>query len=229
MLSVQQRIKRLEYAVFNQLDVENDRLITSIAQQELPGGLTFIAEQVLLVDTPAQPGQGITFSAIPQDFRHLRLMSLVRSSNAGLDNVRVRLNGDAGANYDAHIAKIFDNNITHAESGLTGTGAMDWFVNTGPPTNIRLSDVTGSTAPANMATFIETTFPFYSNTTWQKAVYSRGHLGNNAQIGAGAGGGPSITLYTGRWFNTAAISSINIILSLGANLMAGSRFALYGY
>lgn len=74
-----------------------------------------ISEQVVSGATAS-----ITFSSIPQGFRHLLLIWRARSDNAAAQILNMQVNGDAGANYSQQVTTYTGATIATAQSaGLT--------------------------------------------------------------------------------------------------------------
>jgi len=143
----------------------------------------------------------ITFSSIPQTYRHLQIRLFC---NAGSNDILYQFNGDTAANYTRHF--------------LYGTGAA-------AAAGATLSATSGSigyTAPtANTNIFGGAIFDVldYANTSKNTTTRSLGGFDAN-------GSGFSI-LYSGLWLNTAAVSSI-VLLPLAGNFNQYTQAALYG-
>lgn len=169
--------------------------------------MEFITETVL-----AAPAASVQLAAIPQTYRALVLFSSIRSDQvAPVEVTWIRFNADAGANYDT-------------VQGYTGTGGT-----AGASARARNGGYgpVGETASsrANNWPICVTYIPEYTETDREKWYVCLTH-GVYRNIAADA------DLYTydstGRWRNTAAITSITIVPDVGPNFVAGCRFALYG-
>lgn len=165
-----------------------------------------IAPEVIL----SAPVASVTFSGIPQTFRHLKLVVQGRTDAAAeADAILIRFNGDTGASYD--VQRITANNAT-----LSGVGAT-------AQTSIPIS-ADGANARAN--NFVASTVDIfgYRRTDAEKWVHT--YTTNFGDVSAA--GDMSITLRSGRWRNTTAISSITLLPLTGTNLVSGCHFQLYG-
>lgn len=145
----------------------------------------------------------VTFSNIPNTYKHLQIRSISQSSSGNVtDSLRVQFNGDTGANY-----------AYHALYGI-GSGTGSFAGNTG-----------NSWAKAGQLSLSTTSFGGgiidildYSNTNKFKTVRSLSGVDFN---GSGV-----IALESNIWLNTAAITSITIPYTV--NFAQNSRFSLYG-
>lgn len=146
----------------------------------------------------------VTFSSIPQTFRHLKLLINGRSSYNDNDvGIQMTFSGDSGTNYD--WAQTFN-----------GSG-----VNNANQTSYRGQQIVAANAPANYFDGGETTISNYASTTQYKTMY-----GSCADYGSGS---PNVRVlnYSGRWRNISAVTSITLTLS-GGNWVDGSIIGLYG-
>jgi len=163
-------------------------------------GLVLIESQVLGVAAAS-----VTFSAIPQTYKHLKIFVSARSAAAAAyDSGYARFNGDAGANYlygahqggSAHTVSISSGQTQAGIFAATGNGSTaDLYGGS----EITLFDYTGANKKTVMA------LKWESHTTSEAYLYE--------------------TLVA--WADTDAITSI-LMWANGGNLMAGSRFDLYG-
>lgn len=153
----------------------------------------------------------ITFSSIPQNFNHLKLIMMGRSDKAATlaVNLSIVFNSDNGANY-AQSSFYAVNNVT------VGTGSN-------PTTNyILISAFPGATTTASYPGMAEVLIPCYSATTFFKVVNSA------VTYNSSSASSNYLTLNSSTWRNTAAITTIAISDSTGGNFIAGSSFYLYG-
>lgn len=139
----------------------------------------------------------ITFSSIPSTYRDLVLVASLVSQFGG-GSSQIRLNSDAGSgNYSFVIAEGLGNS-----SGTGFIGSSNGFV-----TCWNSSEIGGYPTPV-IYQFLD-----YSTTNKHKSILARA---NNVDSG--------VTMTAGRWANTSAITSIELIASLAAN----TRLDLYG-
>jgi hypothetical protein len=146
----------------------------------------------------------ITFSNIPNTYKHLQIRTIARS-NGSATNICLIFNGDTNnANYYARHLLYGDGTSALALSGQTLTG-----ITTGS-----VSPNTTSLVAPNIIDLLD-----YSNSSKNKTLRSLG--------GYDANGSGFIILASGLWMNTAAINSINITCFSGS-FTEHTRFSLYG-
>lgn len=168
------------------------------------------AGPVLLID---QAGNGTvgtyTFSSLSGVFNNLVLEITARSDNASAGtNCFIRLNGDTGANYDT---------VTHRADNATASSAPS-----AGQTSMFVGEIPAATAIAGEAGNIIITIPLYAATTFRKdALIRSGRKTSDAVAGL-----RSDTIY-GCWRNTAAITSVTVLITAG-NFITGSRIRGYG-
>lgn len=141
----------------------------------------------------------ITFSSIPGTYTDLMLV-IQGAATAGSNQLELRFNSDAGANYDR--GGLYGNNsLATAAIGLT-QGIT--------------TQASGSVT--NGLTYL--TLFGYSQTTLNKLYLSR-----TVNVASGVFGGG---LLVGRWNSTAAITSITIYGTSLGTLVVGTMATLYG-
>jgi hypothetical protein len=150
----------------------------------------------------------ITFSSIPQTYKHLQIRSIARN-NTGSGNqdtqAAMRFNSDSGANYTYHL--VGGNNVSIYAGG--GTGA----------TNATAGIVAGGGAPANCFAVGICDILDYTDANKYKVVrLSSGDEYNNSNS--------NLYYWSNLWLNTSAITRIDITNS--NNYAQYSQFALYG-
>jgi len=170
------------------------------------GGPTFDSDYELISSQILGTASvNVEFNNIPQTYKHLQVRLMARSSFAlNYDNLAFYLNNTTTSTY-----------ATHA---LFGDG----------------SSVSTSEFISQARLFFPTLFIGASNTanSFQGGVidildYSSTTKNTTTRTFTGAAGSQSrIALISGLWNNTAAITRINFETS--GNLVAGSRFSLYG-
>lgn len=150
----------------------------------------------------------VTFSNIPQGYKHLQIRGIARSDQAstGQSALWVQFNGDTGSNYSWH--RLYGNGATATAGAGTSTTWM-------------LAGVGAyASNPANEFGASVVDILDYANVYKYKTV--RGLSGED-ENGAGYVG-----LHSGLWMNTAAISTITIQPGSPYNWVANSRFSLFG-
>ncbi len=151
----------------------------------------------------------VSFINIPQTYTHLQLRVFARTSrsDATVDTVYFRFNGDTGNNYNVHA-------FSGAGGGGTPTSASY-----GSPTVLwGAFNTPSSTATANR--FSASIIDIFDYTNTSKFTTTR-TFGGNDMNGSG-----SIDFFSGLWKNTSAITSIRLFAE--GNFVSGSHIALYG-
>lgn len=184
----------------------------AVAVNAAANALEFVArpaEELIAESSPSGVGT-VTFSSIPTTFRDLILV--VRGAGtkaAAFVEVRVQLNGDTGANYD--FQNLTMNNGSNTSAGNVAQVSLfgGW-----------LPAASGGVASASSMS--EMTIYNYKDTTFHKAVSSRGGVRTGA-----AATNTFINETWGDWRNTAAVTSVTAFLDAN-NFVAGSVVSLYG-
>jgi hypothetical protein len=154
----------------------------------------------------------VTFSSIPQTYKHLQVRIFARSNRATfpVDDPVMQLNGDTGNNYTNHTV--------YGDGATVGTFAS------APRSNIRgagsLASSAGSGWSAGVVDILD-----YTNTSRYKTVrWLQGYDTN----GTVAGYGGLVVLTSGAWMNTNAITSISFEVEGARSYTQYSQFDLYG-
>jgi len=174
-----------------------------LASQVAPdlGAFELISTQIITTTAAS-----VTFSSIPQDYKHLQIRLTARDNRSSLpgSNIRLRFNS-ATSTYRSH--------------GLAGNGSTV-ASGTEQQNTIRIGDISASTAAANIfgAAIVDILDPF--STTKNTTVRSLN--------GLNAGGINGVEITSGAWFDTSAVNSITLLTVLGTTFINGSRFSLYG-
>lgn len=157
--------------------------------------LELISTQVL-----ASAATSVTFSSIPQTYKHLQLRYAAYATNVGLTAVTINLNGDNASNYAQH--------------SLDGDGASVSSFNSSSRINFNSPYIysNANSLGAGILDFLD-----YTSTTKNKTMRGFGGL---------VSGQSHINLVSGLWMSTAAISSI--VLTTNGQFATTSRFSLYG-
>jgi hypothetical protein len=149
----------------------------------------------------------ITFSSIPQTYKHLQLRILARSSRSQNSGYAViRFNSDTGSNYSRHSLQGDGASAIGDGSGSVSYPTLLLF-----PAALRSANIFG----VGILDVLD-----YTNTNKNKTLRVLDGYDSN---GAGL-----IELASGAWYNTSAVTSITITEFNGNNFEAYSRFALYG-
>jgi hypothetical protein len=164
-------------------------------------------ESIATINVGSGGSSTITFSSIPSTYQHLQIRLIGRVTNADTaDNAWVRFNGDTGSNYSWHYL---------AGDGTSASAS-------GAATQTRILAARVSAANAASGNFAATVIDIldYANTGKNKTVRS---LTGQDRNGAG-----SINLNSGAWYNTAAVTSIDISNSSATDYVQYTQAALYG-
>lgn len=161
----------------------------------------------LLATTIATGSSGtIQFTSIPSGYKHLELHIVGRCTfGVNTTYVDVQFNSDTGSNYAYHE--------------LLGVGSSVVSFNATSQSSIRGPFVTGSSASANIAGAGVMQILDYSSTSKNKTT--RTLTGVHATD-------TNVSLRSGLWMNTNAITSIEIKAVAASNFTSISRFSLYG-
>jgi hypothetical protein len=152
----------------------------------------------------------ITFSSIPQTYTHLQIRAYSTCGRTdGDDNYILRFNGDTGSNYANH--KVFGSGaaVSAASSELQDRINLDYAIS---------STWVGTNNYSPMILDILN----YTNTNMTKTVrYITGFDSND-------GNRDRLTLASGGWYSTSAISSITLTADASQTLLQYTIVALYG-
>jgi hypothetical protein len=149
----------------------------------------------------------ITFDNIPQGYKHLQIRWIARSNRTvSPDYLKLNFNGDTGANYSWHYL------IGAGSSALASSSVSASFaINRAVAGAAQAASVFGT----GIADILD-----YSNVYKYKTARTLGGYDNN--------GDGEISLQSGLWMNTAAVTTITITPGAGTLISANSRFSLYG-
>lgn len=173
---------------------------------EFPLGLALISEQIL-----TSTAASVTFSGVVQTYRHLLLICQARTDrSAESDGLLLRFNADSGANYDRQ---------GFAANNTTLTGGVNRAA-----TSIQVGSVEAANARASNFSPVEIKIFGYARTDAEKPLFSQ-----SVYFGDVSADTDLLMLWGGsRWRNTAAITSITLLPTVGPNFVSGSHFQLYG-
>lgn len=165
------------------------------------GGITLIQEVVTTASASS-----VTFSSIPNTYRHLKLMITARGTNASNDvGCQLRFNGDTGNNYD--YQQFFVNGGSTA--GVRSTSQSQ----------LRFLQIAAANAAANVWDSGEYTIGDYASTTHFRSCFG---IGSNHDTDL------RLLTYSGRWKNAAAAISSIVVSPTAGNFVDGSKLQLYG-
>jgi hypothetical protein len=148
----------------------------------------------------------VAFSSIPATYKDLLLKYYVRSSGGGVDQLRMRVNGDTGNNYDYSASALVG--ATPSGTSLSAQSSFDMGV------------ISGLGSGANSFGAGEIAIARYASRSYYLTVYGHGgayYTGTNTYV----------SLRGGQWRSSAVVNAI-LLWANGGNIVAGSKFALYG-
>jgi hypothetical protein len=184
-----------------QSSILNDTRYTSMSAGVVPSSEYLIESRVLDSTTPS-----ITFDNLGQYsgvYRHLYLVSSARGTRSSTeDAMLLRFNGDSATNYSTHWMEARGSSVT--------SGAVASY------SAVIIDVIPCATFSANAFSASMTDILDAFSTVKNKTVRSL--------CGAAL---PIVSLQSGFWRNTTAITSITVLAASGS-LVAGSRFSLYG-
>lgn len=157
----------------------------------------------------------ISFSSIPQTYRHLQIRGIARTTGTGgyRNGISMRVNGDSGSNYSFH-------RLWGYGSGIAGASA------TSQNTLLQVAFATDDSGLANSFGVSVIDILDYANTNKNKVVRSLTGYDNNTTGGSGEQGG--VVFLSNAWYSTSAVTSLSIYPDNLVNLKQYSSFALYG-
>ena len=195
------------------------RLKLSTIEQGLPkyrsmlaGNDAYIPTSFESIATATGTGSSgtITFNSIPGTYQHLQIRALAQDSNTNdfAASYDLRFNNDSGTNYAKH--RLFGEGSYVAADGQTSS------------TRIRFDNAASRSATANTMGVGIIDILDYASTTKNKTV--RGFTGADNNLAANDS--YFVTLTSGLWLSTSAITRIDLIA--GNNFTTRTTFALYG-
>lgn len=176
----------------------------------LAGNTAFVPssyESIATITVGAGGASAVTFTSIPQTYQHLQIRFIGRTvASDTAENAWIRFNGDAGNNYSFH----------YVEGDGSGTNAG------GAGSFSRL--LAGRLAAGNSGTNV------FGASVIDILDYTNSNKNTTARTfgGIDRNGSGNLRLDSGAWFNTAAVTSIDISNGNGLNYSQYSTFALYG-
>ena len=177
-----------------------------IASQNYPRIVTTGFVSIATTTVGSGGASTISFTSIPQVYKHLQLRCLGRTT-AAVDNdvALITFNSDSGSNYVAHDLR--------GNGGVVASGAYTSL------TASYLQRFAGGNQAASMFGAVVVDFLDYADTNKFKTFRDLGGYDFN--------GSGNIYLSSGLWRSTSAITSITMTPSSG-NWAQYTQFALYG-
>jgi len=164
---------------------------------------------LLVTEILTSSQSSVTFASLGDyaaDYQHLQIRMVGRSDRSSRDdeNLRIRFNSDSDSNYSNHYLQTDGGSVTSGAE--TNNNAM-WA-----------RSLTASSSPSDsFGVFVIDVLDF-SNTNKNTTARTLGGSIDDDFIG----------LSSGAWFNTAALTSIELGTQFSNNFVARSRFSIYG-
>jgi hypothetical protein len=159
-------------------------------------------ESIATVTVGSGGASSVTFSSIPSTYTHLQIRYIARNSSLS-SNTILTFNSDTTANYSTHYL------LGNGASASAGAEVSSTYIYT---------DILSQTSTSFAPTVVD--ILDYANTNKNKTVRSLSGLDMN--------GSGTVWIASGAWRNTAAVSSIRLVIGAGFNFAEYSSFALYG-
>ena len=185
----------------------------AIRDNALATNVSFAASDMELIST-IRVGSGgvasVTFSGIPQEYKHLQIRSIANDSRASnaVSNIEIRFNGDTGSNYSSHYLYA---NSTTTSSGFEGASQTRAFY----------ARIGGNTIAANCFGASIADILDYTNASKYKTVRVLSGVEDNTTNTT------QLWFSSALWLSNSAVTSITL-LPITANFKQFSRFSLYG-
>lgn len=179
-----------------------------------------------LISTQTFGGDGgsVTFSSIPQTYKHLKVIWNVRALTGGQGstaNVTVRMNNASSNSYSGYPVADYNGNVNNTyQAGANPSGnSFSSAIVSSPTDNINTQD------GFNQG-YGELWIPNYTGTAYTKRTIS--------MHGAIAPRSPQSYIVSDRFASGAAISTLTFLMwntnvNNFVNFQSGSTFSLYGY
>lgn len=166
------------------------------------GGAYELIESNILTSSASS----VTFSSIPQDYKHLQIRSVALGTGGNLAMFRMRFNSDTGSNYAWHRLRGDGSSVSSA------AGTSQSYIE--PLQRIAGSSGNSTSYSAAIIDILD-----YAVTTKNKTTRTLGGHTLDSNF---------IFLNSGLWLNTSAISALELFVDGTNNFVSGSRFSLYG-
>jgi len=145
----------------------------------------------------------------------LRIDGLLRSQAAAIeDTILIRLNADAGSNYDCSYYEVT------ATIGVFGSG-----LDGAATSSIRGPSIAAASGQASSASPFTIDIPYYKDTNFFKGL--TGQAGNTKAVSP-TDSQVKVSTFWGQRRNTEAITSVTFFTSSSSNLAAGSKIKVTG-
>jgi len=176
-------------------------IINSQVEAEAGGAYELISTQVL-----SSSASSVTFSSIPQDYKHLQIRAVARdgSLQSGAAYLAMRFNGVTSTSYSSHELKGQDGSVS--SSALTSRTSIETAM---------FAELGASTANIFSAAIID--ILDYASASKNTTIRT---------LSGSAGDGRRLSLTSGLLNNQSSVTSLEI--GIIRSIAAGSRFSIYG-
>ncbi len=142
---------------------------------------------------------------IPSGYNHLFIMGSGRSTDAVVDTVALRFNGDTGNNYSTELMQRADTTQSGGQNLSTSSAGLGSFVEVGGSAGVAASFF--AVIPNYNSSFMKTVMAFsnYRNASFRYAI-----------------------MRTSFWDNTTPIEKLTFFALSGSDIEAGALFSVYG-
>ena len=174
-------------------------------------------ESIATVTVGSGGAANVEFTSIPSTYTHLqiRYMAATDRSNFNVDVPYMQVgNGsiDTGANYSFHNLNVRADSVLSADAGSNSTNIYYLYASS----SARIA----STFAVGVIDILD-----YANTNKYKTIRSLNGCDLN---GTPSSQGGALSLTSGNWRSTSAITHIRITPVIGPNFTQYTQFALYG-
>jgi hypothetical protein len=173
----------------------------------LAGAAAVLAFESIATATGTGSSGTITFSSIPSSYKSLQIRVMALQTN-GINDLRIRFNGDTGSNYAWHTLAGYNSSLT------AGSGTSQSYMLACVESGAR-----GALTATNPTVAITDVLD-YADTNKNKTIRTLGGMENNS-IG-------ELDLNSGLWMSTSAVNSITIFMSGAGSFTTTSVISLYG-
>ena len=164
-------------------------------------------ESIATVSVGAGGTGSIDFTSIPSTYKHLQIRFIGRSNRADIDEtLQIRINGATSNSY--------------AEHALTGNGSSAYGGGTASTSTVFIGRLAGNNATSGVVGIGVIDILDYTNTNKNRTMRCLTGIDNN--------GSGWLSLFSGLYTSTTAITSIKLYMGYGTAISQYSHFALYG-
>lgn len=160
-------------------------------------------ESIATVSVSGSSVASITFSSIPNTYKHLQIRAFLVSSTSA--NNQFRFNGDGATNYTWHQ--------------MQGTGASVGTYNSTPTSNPPWGLNSGNSSYPMISIMDIFDYADTNKNTTIRTLSGNDGTGNTAS---------TVGIYSSVWLSTSTVTSIVLTNDFGSTIAANSHFALYG-